>query len=85
MQEDGQEIVVQQLAYTIDLTTAQGPITITDFRSMLSVRVDSYLHNTYGMLGHYTADGLVGRDGQTKLANEHDMGTCLISMWSDCV
>ena len=71
--EEGVDITMKQIVYTIDLVN-QGSISITNFNTMLSIKVDSYLHDTYGMLGHRTKDGLIGRDGETNVINENEMG-----------
>jgi hypothetical protein len=71
--EQGQEVLNKEVSYTIDLA-GKGSITISNYLTMLSIRVDSYLHDTYGMLGFRTKDGMIGRDGTTIVA-EDEMGS----------
>lgn len=70
--EKGEEITAKEIIYTIDLVN-KGSITITNYHTMLSIKVDSYLVDTYGMLGSRTTDGLFGRDGVTSVSEE-EMG-----------
>lgn len=67
--EMGVEATAKEIIYNIDLA-GKGSIVVTNYRSMLSVRVESYLEDTYGMLGHRTKDGLVGRDGETVVVED---------------
>ena len=70
--DKGVETTTKEVVYQIDLA-GSGSITITNYRTMLSIKVNSYLSDTYGMLGHRIKTGLVGRDGETTVSEE-EMG-----------
>jgi von Willebrand factor type D domain len=71
--ENGEEVVEQQLTYNIHLAN-ENAIVLTNFRNMLSVNVGTYLHDTHGMLGYRSQDGMIGRDGKTVYSDPNEMG-----------
>jgi hypothetical protein len=60
--------------YTIELDNGEK-ISITNFRTMLSINVNANLRDTVGMLGSSVSSGLVGRDGNTiEVGRSDEMG-----------
>ena len=49
-------------------------ITFSLFKSMISVRVDTVLEETEGMLGRQGKTGMIGRDQETVLSDSNEMG-----------
>jgi hypothetical protein len=60
------------MVYTIQLE--KGRVKVSNYRSMLTVDVNSYLPGTEGMLGIQTAGGMIGRDRETVLTDPNHMG-----------
>jgi hypothetical protein len=71
--ENGDETASDQEHYTIELGNSQK-ITISNYRSMISVQVNAFFSDAEGMLGIHGKEGLIGRDRETVLENPNDMG-----------
>jgi hypothetical protein len=71
--DNGEEVIEQQLTYSVNLIN-ENAITLQNFRSMISVNVGTYLHDTHGMLGFRSKNGMIGRDGETVLVDPNEMG-----------
>jgi L,D-peptidoglycan transpeptidase YkuD (ErfK/YbiS/YcfS/YnhG family) len=60
--------------YVIKMDKERGNIYISSYKKMMTIRVDIYLHDAVGMLGHRTINGMIGRDGITFYTEPNRMG-----------
>jgi hypothetical protein len=63
----------QRKIYTIHLDKGER-ITITKRWRLISIKVDTEVEDTIGMLGSHMKEGFIGRDGTTILDNANRMG-----------
>lgn len=63
----------QIVEYSIDLENGES-ITISNYKSMIAVRVNSYLSDVEGMLGRKQKSGMIGRDPETVIEDANELG-----------
>jgi hypothetical protein len=73
--ENDEEKHDTEITYKIELDGDDDDyITVTIWKTMIAIRVNSYLTNSEGMLGVHGKEGMVGRDRQTVFDDANLMG-----------
>lgn len=71
--DNGEKTELHLSEYSIDLGRGES-ITISNYKKMLSVRVNAFLSDSEGMLGNQRKVGMVGRDRETVITDPNAMG-----------
>lgn len=71
---NGEEASETEKIFSIDLGM-DNDITVSIWKSMVSVKANAYLKGAEGMLGVHGVTGLVGRDGKAVLDGSNQMGS----------
>lgn len=71
--EDGNAQTDTVVEFTIDLKGGEN-IKISNFKSMIAVRVNAFVPGTEGMLGMQQKKGMFGRDGEIAIEDPNVMG-----------